>query len=348
MVNIVLGFLTSFAIVVVATPALIKVAFLKNLVDVPNEERKTHKRKIPTIGGIIIFAGTLISALLWYPIAEFADFKFIVAAAIILFFIGIKDDIVGTAATKKLVGHLIVAFILVVIAGIKITSLYGIFGVREIPDWASILLSVFTYTVIVNGFNLIDGIDGLAAGVGLIACTAFGLWFYNANSIENGILAFALAGALAGFLIFNFEPAKIFMGDSGSLTIGLIISILSIKMIEYDTAHLPPELIHISKPILAMTILTYPLIDTLRVFTIRILKGQSPFSADRNHIHHNLLDLGLRHWQAVGIIYGFTILAIFLTILLRLHSTLMLFVLSIVAILFSQIPVIIKRILQKP
>ena len=131
----------------------------------------------------------------------------------------------GTAPVKKLLGHLAVAFILVIIAEIKITNMYGIFGVNEIPDWASILLSVFTYTVIVNAFNLVDGVDGLAAGIGSISCLALGTWFYFAGAEDNAVLAISLAGALIAFLIFNFEPARVFMGDSGSLTIGLIISV---------------------------------------------------------------------------------------------------------------------------
>lgn len=347
MITITLSFLTSLLIVLVSTPSLIKIAFIRNLVDVPDDSRKIHLRKIPSVGGVIIFLGTVISYLLWFPFLQVSDFKFILAAMLILFFIGLKDDIVGTAATKKLAGHIVVAFILVVIAEIKITSMYGLFGIRELPDWASILLSIFTYTVIVNGFNLIDGLDGLAATVGLIACLAFGFWFFIVDSNENAVLAFALAGSLLGFLVFNFQPAKIFMGDSGSLTIGLIISVLAIKMIEFPTSRVPDVLIYISKPILAMSILAYPLIDTLRVFTLRILKGNSPFTADRNHIHHNLVDIGLSHAKAVIIIGVMTILCVASTLFIRLNNTLLFFVLISLAIIFSQIPYLLKRFVSQ-
>ena len=344
MINIVLGFTTAFAIVFISTPALIRVARLKGLVDYPDDNRKLHKRLIPTIGGVIIFGGTLIAYLLWYPVIEVNDFKYIVAAMLILFFIGIKDDLVGTAPVKKLLGHLAVAFILVIIAEIKITNMYGIFGVNEIPDWASILLSVFTYTVIVNAFNLVDGVDGLAAGIGSISCLALGMWFYFAGAEDNAVLAISLAGALIAFLIFNFEPARVFMGDSGSLTIGLIISVLSIKLIEYETSDLPANMLSISKPIFAMAILSYPLIDTLRIFIYRTVNGQSPFSADRNHLHHNLMDLGYSHAKTVIIIYLFSIFMISMAAFSGIDKNLLFVILSVFAVLSSQIPwMLVKR-----
>lgn len=338
MISSLLGFITAFSIVFISTPALIRVARLKGLVDYPDDDRKLHKRLIPTIGGVIIFAGTLIAYLLWFPIVQVNDFKYIAASMLILFFIGVKDDLVGTAPVKKLVGHLAVAFILVVIAEIKITNMYGILGIEEIPDWASILLSVFTYTVIVNAFNLIDGVDGLAAGVGFIACVAYGFWFYFAGGTDNAILAFSLAGALLGFLVFNFEPAKVFMGDSGSLLIGLIVSVLSIKLIEFDTGKLPAELLYISKPIFAMAALSYPLMDTLRIFVYRTAKGQSPFSADRNHIHHKLLDYGFNHKKTVLAIYLFSVFMISVASFAQIEPNYLFIILTLAVVLFSQIP----------
>ena len=338
MVKIILAILTSFGLVLLATPAVIKVAYLKKLVDAPGDARKLHTRHIPTIGGILIFAGTLLSYLLWYPITKYDDFKYIAACMLILFFIGLKDDLVGTAPVKKLAGHLAVAFILVIMADVRITSMHGLFGLFEIPDWASILLSIFTYTVIVNAFNLIDGIDGLAAGVGAISCASYGTWFFMAGSVENAVLGFSLSGALLGFLVFNFEPAKIFMGDSGSLLIGLIVSVLAIKLIEFKSDELPLELLLISKPLFAMSALVYPMIDTLRVFTIRAFKGRSPFSADRNHLHHKLLDLGLSHRGAVVLIYTFTIMCLSQATLLVMEPNRKLIVITVFVLLMAQLP----------
>jgi len=247
MATLILVFITAFFVVLYATPPLIKVAILKRLFDEPGG-RKIHKRIVPTIGGIIIFAATIFSFSLWYKIdfglfkdmedlmainQYLTEFKLIVATSLVLFFVGIKDDIIGTAPIKKLVAHVLVGLILVLIGNIRITGLYGILGVYELPYWGSVFLSLFTYIVVVNAFNLIDGVDGLAGGIGFIAACSFGTWFFLADDYVYASLSVALAGALLGFLVFNFSPAKIFMGDSVSLTIGLIICILIIKVLEY-------------------------------------------------------------------------------------------------------------------
>lgn len=320
MAALILVFFTSFIVVLYSTPALIKVAVLKRLIDAPSEERKIHKRSVPTIGGIIIYAGTLFAYSLWYDIEDriyydkifksINEFKLIIATSLILFFVGVKDDIIGTAPVKKLFAHIVVALILVLMGDIRITGLHGIFGVYEIPYWGSVFLSIFTYVVVVNAFNLIDGVDGLAAGVGLISCCAFGGWFIYANEFGYAALSFALAGALAGFLIFNFSPAKIFMGDSGSLIIGMFVCVLAIKLIEYPISQLDSFWVKISKPVFAISALAYPLMDTLRVFIIRAIKGQSPFNADRNHIHHKLIDCKFTHVKTVIIIYLFSLITI--------------------------------------
>ncbi len=317
MIVLILVFVVAFAVVLYSTPALIKVAVLKRLIDSPGEERKIHKRSIPTIGGIIIYAATLFSYSLWFNVDDLhqydlifqsvKEFKLLVATSLVLFFVGVKDDIVGTAAVKKLFAHIIVALILILMGDIRITGLHGIFGVEQIPYWGSVFLSLFTYIVVVNAFNLIDGVDGLAAGVGFISTSAFGMWFIFAGDYALASLAFALAGSLLGFLVFNFSPARIFMGDSGSLIIGMFTCVLAIKLIEYPVERLDNFWITISKPVYAIAALIYPLVDTLRIFIIRAAKGQSPFTADKNHIHHRLLECGFSHAKTVIIIYGFTL-----------------------------------------
>lgn len=341
MIKLALAFITSFVVVLLSTPALIKVSYLKRLVDEPSEGRKVHIRRIPTIGGIMIFAGTLFSYLLWYPFIEIDDFKYICASMLILFFIGVKDDIVGTAPMKKLIGHLIVAFILVFMAEIRITSMYGLFGLEDIPLYASTALSVFAYIVIVNAFNLIDGVDGLASGVGFISCMAFAVWFFMAGGLEDAVLALALGGALLGFLIFNFPPARIFMGDSGSLVIGLIAAVLAIKMIEFEHGKLPMVVVEISKPVYAMAALAYPMVDTLRITTLRILQGRSPFSADRSHLHHQLLDLGLNHLQTSLVVYLFSILSITIAVFLPFDNSINFFIILLFVFSMASLPSIL-------
>lgn len=306
--------------VLLATPSLIKVAKMKRLVDEPSEDRKHHRASVPTIGGIILFAACIFSYALWFPwdnIGYFGsphqfsesvkEFKFLIAAAILIFFIGVKDDIIGVAPVKKLVGHIVVGFILVMMADIRITGLHGVFGIDEIPYYASVLLSVFTYVVIVNAFNLIDGSDGLAAGIGFVSSCFFGSWFYLTYQFDLSLLAFVLAGSLLAFLIFNFSPARIFMGDSGSLFIGAFTFVMALKCIETNAFLLPAVIEGMSAPVYTMAVLAYPLIDTLRVFTIRLSNGFSPFIADRNHIHHNMIDRGLTHAKTALILYALSI-----------------------------------------
>ena len=320
------SFLTAFLLVLIATPSLIKVAKLKHLVDEPGDARKLHRRSVPTIGGIMIFAGTIIGYCLWfpskegwllgdnyYPIDALNEFKYLVACMFILFFLGLKDDIIGVSPAKKLLVHLLVGYILVYVADIRITQFWGLFGVDHLPYWMSITLSMFVYVVIVNAINLIDGVDGLAAGFGFIASIAFSYWFFKTGDQPLALLASGLAGALLGFLIYNFQPAKLFMGDSGSLIIGLVLFVLAVKLIEFPVRRMLVYMEPVPKPVLARAILAYPLIDTLRVFILRALRGRSPFSADKNHIHHKLLALGLSHRQTCFVLYGFSVAIILLT-----------------------------------
>lgn len=306
----------------------------------------------------MIFAGTLFSFTLLVPtvidasragldgptVAALAhDSNYLIASIILLFFIGVKDDIIGTAAIFKLLGHLIVGMILVLMGNIRITGFHGLFGIYSIPYWASVFLSVFTYVVIINAINFIDGIDGLAAGVGLIASLAFGTWFSFAHSPVMSSLAFALSGSLMGFLVYNFSPAKIFMGDSGSLIIGLILAVLGIKLIEFDPAQLPASIVGISRPLFVMCVLAYPLIDALRIVIYRSLKGSSPLEADRNHIHHALLDMKLNHRQISVILYLYTAVMIVAAVLAqKLESTWALVIVGGFAVITLQLPILIR------
>lgn len=351
MKELVLGFLTAFVLVFIAMPSLIKVAKLKHLVDEPGEARKLHRRSVPTIGGILIFAGTILGYSLWFPsqnpaqlgmnydtLSALQEFKFLVASMFILFFLGLKDDIIGVSPSKKLLVHMAVGAILVLMADIRVTDFWGLFGMGTIPNWASIIFSIFVYIVIVNAINLIDGVDGLAAGVGTIAALTFAFWFFNTKDLPLALLASTLAGSLVAFLIYNFNPAKIFMGDSGSLTIGVVVYVLAVKMIEFPIKELPQIVDGVSKPVLAMAILSYPLIDTLRVFIQRTLQGRSPFSADKNHIHHRLLALGLSQKMVAITLYLYTLFVITLTFLMPRHRpNISLIVVFGIALVISQI-----------
>lgn len=293
MLNLLLTGSIAFIVTFFAIPAIIKIADVKRLFDVP-DARKIHKKPIASLGGVGIFTGFFLADLLFISNSAYPEFRYFFAAAIIIFFLGLKDDILIITATKKFIGQLTAAAIIIHLGGLQIDSMHGIFGVHELPEAFSLALSYFTIILIINAYNLIDGVDGLAGMLGLLTMSVFGIYFYMAGMEAYSLLAFSLGGSLLAFLIFNHHPAKIFMGDSGSLMVGLFNAILVLKFISVAETSAVPFQVESVVPV-GIAILMIPLLDTLRVFSIRIFSGRSPFSPDRNHIHHLLLDKGLSH-----------------------------------------------------
>jgi UDP-GlcNAc:undecaprenyl-phosphate GlcNAc-1-phosphate transferase len=311
--DLVLTASVSFIICFLAIPVIIQIAEKKKLFDVP-DERKVHNRPVPSLGGVGIFGGFLMASLLSIQGYINPEFQYFFAAALVIFFLGLKDDLLVLSATKKFIGQVIAASILIHLGGIRIESMHGLFGIDRVPEAFGLALSYLTIIVVINSFNLIDGVDGLAGSLGILASSLFGAYFFAVGHQAYALLAFAMAGSLIAFLIFNHQPAKIFMGDSGSLMIGLVNAILVIKFITLaDAAFITVPIV--SAVAVGFAILIVPLLDTLRVFSIRIFKGQSPFTPDKNHIHHLLLDRGLSHrtvtFICLGINIGFILLAYF-------------------------------------
>jgi UDP-N-acetylmuramyl pentapeptide phosphotransferase/UDP-N-acetylglucosamine-1-phosphate transferase len=293
MFDVLLSVVISFTITFLAIPAIIRVAEQKKLFDVPNA-RKIHREMIPALGGLGIFAGFLLACLLSAGFRESPELQYFIAASIVVFFLGLKDDILVISPVKKFLGQVAAATFIIYKGGIQISSMHGFLGVYELPQMFSLLLTYFTVLVIINSFNLIDGIDGLAGTLGIIASSIFGFYFLKAGLSAYAIMGFSLAGSLAAFLIFNYNPAKIFMGDTGSMLIGLVNAVLVLKFI--SIAEEPGVTFPVvASPAIGFTALLIPLLDTLRVFAIRIYHQRSPFSPDRNHIHHLMLDKGWSH-----------------------------------------------------
>lgn len=313
MFDIVFSIIISFTITFLAIPVIIKVAEQKMLFDVPNE-RKIHASPVPSLGGLGIFAGFVISCLLTISFHNASEFQFFIAAALVIFFLGIKDDILIISPLKKFIGQVLAAFLIIYKGDVQIKSMCGFLGIYELPELFSLLLTYFTVIVIINSFNLIDGVDGLAGSLGFMATFIFGLYFLKIDLLPYATLSFALAGSLAAFLIFNFQPAKIFMGDTGSLLIGLTTAILVIKFINVSSSSAVSYPLEAS-PAIGFAILMIPLLDTLRVFGIRIIHRRSPFSPDRNHIHHLLLDRGFTHQRVTLTLVSINIMFIVLVYL---------------------------------
>lgn len=311
---ILLSGVLAFLITFFSIPVIIQVARQKKMFDEP-DERKVHKMVIPTLGGLGIFAGFILATLLGVPLNS-PELQYFVAAAIVIFFLGIKDDILVLSPAKKFIGQLIAAGIVIKFGGVQISSMHGFLGIDHLPEMASIVFTLFTIIVITNSFNLIDGVDGLAGSLGLLTAIVFGSYFLYIEQWMYAVMAFSLAGSLIGFLIYNFSPAKIFMGDTGSLLIGLVNSILVIKFI--NIAGTPStKLAFEAAPAIGFSILIVPLFDTLRVFSHRILDRRSPFSPDRTHVHHFLLELGFNHKKITMLCVGTNIVFIALAVALR-------------------------------
>ncbi len=342
MESIYLSLICSFVIVLAAIPTIIRVSYLKHLYDVP-DDRKAHSRAIPTLGGLAIFAGFGISLGIFAPEnVPFITYQYLYAALLIIFFIGLQDDILIISPLKKLLGQIVAASLVVLLGGVKLTSMYGLFGMGELNESTSILLTIFTLLVVMNGFNLIDGINWLSAGVGIVVSAAFGLYFLINGHLEFAVISSSLIGGLLGFMWFNKTPAKIFMGDTGSLILGLLNGVLCIHFIEINPTAI--ALKFDSVPIVAFGIMIVPLFDTLRVFFWRMMRGKSPLSPDRNHIHHRLLELGFSHMKSSAIIIVTNIVFIVLIVCFQhLESWQLLAMILVAAATLSYIPSIFIR-----
>lgn len=297
-------------------PAIIRIAKAKHLFDLPDGIRKFHSSVTPNLGGVAIFVAVLFTFSVSGYALQLSSYSYLVGGLIILFLTGLKDDILIIAPSKKLFGQILASMLMIWGGDLVIRNLGGIFGMYQIPEFAGILLTLFTFVVVINAYNLIDGIDGLAGGIGVIASTFFGIWFYSIAHMELALLAFIMAGALLGFLKYNYSPASIFMGDSGSQIVGFLLCFLALSFLNIGTTPGLSVPFKNAVPVLAISVLIVPLYDTLRVFIIRTINKRPFFKADRRHIHHQLLGLGFSHREISLITYIQNLTILGLTLLL--------------------------------
>jgi UDP-N-acetylmuramyl pentapeptide phosphotransferase/UDP-N-acetylglucosamine-1-phosphate transferase len=307
--------ITSFVISFLIVPVIIKFSLQKNLVDIPGR-RKIHKKVTPSMGGIAIFVGFAISSLIWIDLQGWAHIKFILVALFVIFFIGVRDDLVPLRATAKLMGQIMAASLVIFLFDLRIKSFYGLFGIDELSEFASVSLTFFTIIVITNSFNLIDGLDGLAGTIAIIALLAFGIWFFLTEDYIFSILSFAMLGSIFAFLIFNWEPSEVFMGDTGALVIGMTLAIMAIHFIDANNRLYSASEYKFTASIgTAACFIIIPLVDTLRIVILRLSKRQSPFKPDKSHIHHAIMRLGMTHAQTTLILGAIQILFICLSVI---------------------------------
>jgi len=287
----ILSFVTAFAVAMLMMPLLIKLINRFKFYDVP-DLRKEHTQPIPTMGGIAVCLSMAIACLLWF---EFSRDLFIISfftSIGVLFILGILDDRHNISVSNKFVIQLAAA-LLIAFSGMRISDFNGIFGIDAIPVVVQYILTVLVIAGITNAFNLIDGIDGLAGGLGFMSLVILGIFLILSGDPVTAVAAFALAGGLLGFLYYNFNPARIFMGDTGSLVLGFVVAVLSIRLLQLNVQVSHPFIPH--APVFVAGIVLIPVFDTLRVFSLRMWKGNSPFAPDKTHIHHLLTTNGWSH-----------------------------------------------------
>lgn len=309
-------------------PQIIRVSMAKGLFDRPNE-RKIHKGVISRLGGVaflpvilltvgIIMVGPSTFSFNCPPgfndcfMNDLPEIMVLIASMIIMFLTGVLDDLMGLKYGMKFIAQIIAA-ILIVAAGVYITEYYGLFGLYHTGDIIGRIITGFLIVYIVNSFNLIDGIDGLAAGLGVITLAYYGMVLFAGGLFFFSVISWIAAGSVAAFWCFNVfgsvkKHTKIFMGDVGSLSIGMFIAFLSVIIVHHPSiADGVNEQVSPDPLIIALSPMILPLMDVIRVFCIRISKGKSPFLPDKRHIHHRLMESGFTMKTAMATLIVFQI-----------------------------------------
>ena len=292
----------SFVITVILMPAIIRMGVRLGIVDRPGG-RRIHKKSIPRVGGVGIILSLLIAFFFWSSVNSEFVITYFFAAIIIIFLIGLRDDVIPMHPFIKLLSICTCAVMIIYFYHIRIDSLYGLLPIDSLTIEWSYFITVFVILGLTNGYNLADGSDGLAGTIGSIVSLFLGIWFAQTNDYVFSMIMFCVTGAIFGFLRFNMHPARVFMGDSGSLTIGFLLSIAIIRFLQ-GNEQLPEGhewKLHATVGS-GMALMFYPIYDTVRVMLLRIISGKSPFSPDKKHTHHLLLRMGLSHSQIAFVI----------------------------------------------
>ncbi len=290
---------------------IIFIADHRKIYDIPDDVRKFHGVNIPSLGGVGIFIGYIVTAA-FFMLHETNGWNYVVASTVLLFFTGVYDDLMNMNPTKKLLLQLIASVVTVYFANVRIVSFDGVFGIGEIPYWVSLVVTTLACTFFINVFNFIDGIDGLACSMAVFCLLLFSVFLTLAGQVKLACIAVSLAGATGGLFYYNVAPAKVYMGDTGSMVLGFSIFILGLRTINCY-AHFPGIDAHTFLPaihgsgmmmLVVFSVLFLPVYDAFRVFAIRIARGVSPLRADRSHLHYYLLDAGFSHTTSVLILVG--------------------------------------------
>ena len=300
MQNLIIGIIFSFVITLIGLPLLIKFAEINKLF-VPSNYRRIHTTKVSSLGGIVIFVSAVISFILFSDLINFPDYRFIISSGVLMFILGFYDDLNEVKPETKLIGQLVAVTLLVVFADVRIEFMQHHLSL-EYGLLADTVLTVILMVIIINAYNFIDGIDMLAALLGFIIMGILGIWFLAVNQYDYSLALLTLSASLLAFMVFNYSPAKIFMGDTGTMTIGLIMALSLIKFDMINSIIVDNYSLNLA-PGIAFSFVALIITDLFRVSVFRIMKGDSPFIADNNHIHHLFLRMDLKQ-NSISLILG--------------------------------------------
>ena len=308
-VTTLLVFIIAFIVSLVAVPSIIKVANEKSLFDKPSEDRKIHTRSTPNLGGVSIFLGFYFSVLTFRILCESLELSALCAASVLLFFVALKDDLISTAPKIRLFYQFIIALIIVLIGHVYFMNIPFFEAENTISKVLNMTVTLVFIVAMINAVNFIDGIDGLAGAVCFFALLAFSFVFYQYGETSYSLISIALAGSTLGFLLFNIHPAKIFMGDIGSMLLGVFLAVFAIKLSNLGELRL--GLLPIKSPTtVAFALIIIPIMDMVTVILIRLYLKLSPFNADNRHTHHRLLGLGFSQNSATLTLIAFNFLVV--------------------------------------
>ena len=283
-------FVSSFMTMYFVTPVIIQVVKLKRLYE-KMSNRSSHSQQVPSFGGVTFFIILVISLSLSEQFFITSRAMYLIPSCLVIFFIGLKDDMTGISAWNKIFMQVIATTMLFASPDFQITNLHGFLGIQEIPHWICIPLSFLVVVFYVNAYNLIDGVDGLASSLGAMFFTFFAIVYFHLNDYMMMAVCLSMVASFIAFLRFNVSTDKrIFLGDTGSLLIGFLVAAIVINILSKDY-HEDLNMRFIANlPLMIISALYIPIFDSIRVFIIRIQKHQNPFEPDRSHVHHVLLD----------------------------------------------------------
>lgn len=295
-----IALILSMGIVWGVHPYLVKYALKRRVVDNPNA-RKLNRVPVPVLGGVGVFFGFAVAL---YSVAAIMDVdlhKAYIVVLLLMLGIGLIDDLCDLKPMSKFAVQILAVLVLYFVCNLRIDNLHGILGIFEIPMAVSLPLTLVACVGLINALNLVDGIDGLSSGYSIVASLSLVAWTCVQSNCANLLMACALIGALIPFFVYNVfgRRNKMFLGDAGSHLLGAIFCIMALNVIDSSSSDPVVEAAIIP---FAFAVLSHPIMDTLRVMTMRILKGSSPFKADKTHLHHALVGRGLTHLEATLVI----------------------------------------------